>query len=97
MSQKNWYFREIVFEGNGDDVVDNYGLTYHRVHLDETEFCFGNADGLVTTTLGADELPFWGYALLFADLIGDEIAFRYAIVRSGWQYLNAANIWSEHD
>jgi hypothetical protein len=37
--------------------------------LDETEFCFGNVDGPVSKTLGAEELPFWGYALLFADLI----------------------------
>ncbi len=65
--------------------------------MDETEFCFGNVDGPVSKTLGAEELPFWGYALLFADLIEEEIAFRYASVRSGWQYLNAANIWSEHD
>jgi hypothetical protein len=97
VSQKRWYFREIVFERNGDCVVDDYGLTYHRVHLAEQEFCFGGGEGQVADTLGQDKLPFWGYALLFADLIEDHDRFRYAIVRTGWQHLDADNIWSEHD
>jgi hypothetical protein len=42
-------------------------------------------------------LPFWGYALAFADLIEDTDRFRYAVVRSGWQHLNAECKWSEHD
>jgi hypothetical protein len=44
-----------------------------------------------------DNLPFWGYALVFADLIDNTESFRYGIVMSGWQYLNADNIWSERD
>ena len=97
VSQKHWYFREIVFERNGDCVEDVYGLTFHRVHLLDLEFCFGNHDGLVVETLGEVNLPFWAYALLFADLIEDIENFRYAVVRNGWQYLNAEYEWSEHD
>ena len=47
--------------------------------------------------LGDESLPFWGYALLFADLIEDTETFRYAIVRNGWQYLSVEYVWSEHD
>jgi hypothetical protein len=97
VSQKRWYFREIVFEKEEECVVDEYGLTYHRVHLPEQEFCFGKEGEQVVETLGDDNLPFWGYALMFADLIEDTDMFRYAIVRSGWQHLNAAHVWSEHD
>jgi hypothetical protein len=92
-----WHFKEVIFERNEDCVVDDYGLTYHRVNLPPVEFCFGKVDGEVTETLGVENLPFWGYALLFADLIEDTDRFRYAIVRSGWQYLNADYMWSEHD
>jgi hypothetical protein len=97
VSQKHWYFREIVFENNGDFVVDQFGLTYHRVHSPDLEICFRKDNGEVADTLGVDNLPFWGYALIFADLIEDTESFRYGIVRSGWQYLNADNNWSEHD
>jgi hypothetical protein len=97
VSQKRWCFREIVFEEEDDCVVDEHGLTHHRVHLLEQEFCFGLEGGQAGETLGEDNLPFWGYALLFADLIEDTDMFRHAIVRSGWQHLNANNMWSEHD
>jgi hypothetical protein len=93
----HWYFQEIVFERNGDCLVDTAGLTFHRVHLPDHQICFGKVDGQVTKALGDDNLPFWGYALLFADVIDDTDRFRYAIVRSGWQYLNVEYIWSEHD
>jgi hypothetical protein len=55
------------------------------------------SDGEAAETLGVDNLPFWGYALAFADLIEDTDRFRYAVVRSGWQHLNAEYTWSEYD
>ena len=95
--KKNWYFKEIVFESDGDCVVDPYGLTYHRVHSPDLEYNFGAGDIEMEHVLGDESLPFWGYALLFADLIEDTEIFRYAIVRNGWQYLNVEYVWSEHD
>jgi hypothetical protein len=93
----HWCFKEIVFPRNGDCVVDNFGLTFHRVHSPDLQLCFGKIDGEAAETLGEDNLPFWGHALAFADLIEDTDRFCYAVVRSGWQHLNAEHIWSEHD
>ena len=97
VSQNYWYFKEMVFEVEGDIVDDRFGLTYHRVQSSDTESCFGKVDGEIKETVGDDDLTFWGYALMFADLIEDRERFRYAIVSEGWQYLNADNEWSEHD
>ena len=95
--KKNWYFKEIVFETNGDCVVDPLGLTYHRVHSPDLEYNFGAGEEEMDHVLGDDNLPFLGYALLFADLIEDTETFRYAIVRNGWQYLSIEYVWSEHE
>jgi hypothetical protein len=32
VQENHWCFKEIVFPRNGDCVVDNFGLTFHRVH-----------------------------------------------------------------
>jgi hypothetical protein len=98
VSQKFWYFREIDFLCNEDSVDDAYGLTYHRVHQAEQEICFGRVDGDdFEKNLGHLNLPFWDYGVLFPDLIEDTVAFRYAIVRTGWQYLNVKHEWSEYE
>jgi hypothetical protein len=97
VARKRWHFKDVVFETSGDGVVDDLGLTCHRVCSPGIDFCFGKVDGEVEEALGDDKLPFWGHALLFADLIGDSECFRHAIVRSSWQHLNAQNMWSEHD
>ena len=48
-------------------------------------------------TMGDDDLPFWDYALMFADQIEVTNHFRYAIVRSGWEHLDANTRWTSHD
>jgi hypothetical protein len=100
VSRSNWYFREIVFKANGDVVDDPFGLTYHRVHSPNAEICLGNTRGEFDATIqGQGNLPlaFWGYGLMFADQMDPTLGFRYALVKSGWQYLNAEYQWSEHD
>jgi hypothetical protein len=97
MCGKTTYTCDVVFPRNGDCVVDNFGLTFHRVHSPDLQLCFRKIDGEAAETLGVDNLPSWGYALAFADLIEDTDMFRYAVVRSGWQHLNAECTWSEHD
>ncbi len=95
--RKNWHFKEIVFESEGDCVVDPHGLTCHRVHSPDLECNFGAGDIETEHVLGDESLPFWGHALLFADLIEDTESFRCAVVRNGWQHLSADCAWSEHD
>jgi hypothetical protein len=97
VTQKQWNFKEVVFHEDGDFVDDPYGLTYHRVHLAEEEICLGVVDGESTKTLGGQALPFWDYGLIFPDLIEDIVNFRYGVMRSGWQYLDKEQKWSEHE
>ncbi len=96
--QKHWYFKEIVFQKSVESKVDDkYGLTYHTVISPALEPCFGKVGGYINQSLGSDNLPFWDYALMFADLVGTIHQFRYAIVRSGWEHLSVNNEWSTHD
>ena len=97
VSQNRWYLREIRFLEGHDKVVDPFGLTYHRIHSPAHEICFGEVGGVITETIGDDNLQFWDYGLMFADIINDTLEYRYALVRSGWQYLNGNSEWSEHD
>jgi hypothetical protein len=97
VTDKYWYFRQLTF---GDDDVhdDQYGLAYHRVDLlAENEICLGNVDGIISHNLRDYELPFWDYGMILADLITDPVFFRYAILRSNWQYLDKDKRWSEHE
>jgi hypothetical protein len=62
-----------------------------------SEICLGTIQGGLKHTLGDQQLPCWDYGLLFPDVIGDTINYRYGLVKSGWQYLNEKYEWSEHD
>ena len=63
----------------------------------DSEICLGTLKGGLDPSLGDLQIPYWNYGLLFPDEIGDTTNFRYAIVQSGWQYLNEKYEWSEHD
>jgi hypothetical protein len=97
VAQNHWYFREIKFHCDGDEVDDRYGLTYHRVHLVDTEICLGVVHGDFTCHLGEQQLAFWDYGIVLPDLINDVTEYRYGIIRSNWQYLDKDQRWSEHD
>jgi hypothetical protein len=96
VSQKHWYFQEILVI-HGDSVTDMHGMTFHRIKLVEEEVDMGTeAEGL-SKVLGKEQLSFWGYGIMFPDLINDINNYRYSILRSGWQYLDCEHKWSEHE
>jgi hypothetical protein len=97
--QNHWYFREIFILEDDDYIKDPFGFSYHRVFLLDldSEICLGTLRDGLDPSLGDLQKPFWTYGLLFPDVIGDTTNFRYAIVQSGWQYLNQKYQWSEHD
>jgi hypothetical protein len=98
VTQNRWLFREIQFSLDiRDAFVDRHGMTYHRVSLAPEEILLGVVDIGFSNSLGDTGLVFWDYATLLPDTIHDTINYRYSILRSGWQYLDAKHEWSEHD
>ncbi len=97
VAQNHWYFQEIIFHRDGDEVDDKYGLTYHHVHLVDTKICLGVVNGDFTCNLGEQQLAFWDYRIVLPDLINDVMVYRYGIIRSNWQYLDKDHWWNEHD
>ena len=97
-SQNFQYFQEVEFVEDGDSISDPFSLTYHRVSQVESEICFGkDGSDKFKNTLGDYCLPFWDYGILFPDIIHDTGDFRYAIVKTGWQYLDVDQKWSEFE
>jgi len=79
-------------------IDDPFGRTYHQVSNVEQEICFGKVHSdQFKQTLGDECMPFWDYGILFPDIINDCGDFQYAIVKTGWQYLNTNQEWSEFE
>jgi hypothetical protein len=101
VAQNRWYFREILFGNDGNVLNDEYGLAYHHVTLGGNDFCLGVVNGEFTATLGTHNMTFWDYGLLLPDILrldmGGRVGYRYAIVRSNWQYLDETCEWNEFD
>ena len=81
--KKYWFFREILFK-TGDSIVDQNGITFHRIVLDSDNICLGHANCKVKNCLGDTDLQFWDYGTLLSDLINDTVNYRYGILRTGW-------------
>jgi hypothetical protein len=96
VAQKRWYFKEVVFLNNEEVVNDPFGLAYHQIHLPVDEILFGQINGEYTHRLGEFQLPFWDYGLLLPELVTNTRPFRYSLLRSSWQFLDANHQWSEH-
>ena len=94
--KKYWFFREIIFK-TGDSIMDQNGITFHRIVLDSDDICLGHANCKVKNCLGDTELQFWDYGTLLPDLINDTVNYRYGILRTGWQYLDENHVWNEMD
>jgi hypothetical protein len=101
VAQNRWYFSEISF-GNGDGVLDDvYGLTYHHVTLVDNDICFGGGNEEFTTTLGEHHLSFWDYGLVLPEILREDMfqreGYRYAVIRSNWQYVDQTCEWNQFD
>ena len=98
VTQNYWYFRQFTFDHTPDVHNDPFGFTYHRVHLElENEICLGKVKENIQDSLCVLGLPFWDYGMVLADVLTDTINFRYAILRTNWQYLDQDRSWSKHE
>ena len=97
VAQKRWYFQELVFVDDGVVVDDEYGLAYHNAHLSNDEIFLGKVGGVFTKHLAELDLPFWDYGIALPDLLTVAVPYKYALLRSSWQYLDYQHRWSEHD
>jgi hypothetical protein len=102
VSKNHWYFKEISFGDGTDTVDDEYGLAYHLVELGESNIPLGVINEEFTMCLdGNPALPFWDYGLVLPDILRadmeDREGYRYAMVRSNWQYLDMAHVWNEFE
>lgn len=99
--QKRWYFCEILFDGGNSILDDVYGLAYHHVVLAADDICLGSLEDELSPILGIHRLPFWDYGLVLPDILQEGMditpGYRYAIVRSNWQYLDRVFEWNEFD
>jgi hypothetical protein len=94
--QNHWFFCEIVFE-EGTASRDVYGLSYHRIHMSDDEHCLAGDVLDLSTSVGMNDFPFWTYGIMFPDFIRGNSAgaYRYALVRSSWQFLDSQYSWNE--
>jgi hypothetical protein len=101
VSKNQWYFREIMFGDGTGAIDDKYGLAYHRVALGES-IPLGALNEEFSMGLGGNPaLPFWDYGVVLPDILRVDMegaeGYRYAIIRSNWQYLDVTCAWNEFD
>jgi hypothetical protein len=102
VAKNHWYFHEITF-GDGTGIVDDkYGLAYHFVDCGGNKFLLGVHNDQFNTCLeGKPEFPFWDYGLVLPDVLREDMnrraGYRYALIRSNWQYLDRTWQWNEFE
>jgi hypothetical protein len=100
--KNHWYFLEISF-GDGTAVIDDeYGMAYHLAVAPGPPSSLGILHQEFAECLDGDPtLPFWDYGLVLPDILRVDMegqaGYRYAIVRSNWQYLDAMRQWNEFE
>jgi hypothetical protein len=83
-------------------VDDEYGMAYHLAAPVEIPISFGILNQEFTHCLDGDPTyPFWDYGLVLPDILRVDMegrqGYRYALVRSNWQYLDALCEWNEFE
>jgi hypothetical protein len=101
VSRKQWHFHQVSFE-NGTSVLDDkYGLTYHSVELGNTVLLNVDNDEFTTCLDNDPAFPFWDYGLVLPDTLRANMegqpGYRYAMIRSNWQYLDRTCAWNHFE
>jgi hypothetical protein len=102
VSKNAWNFQEISFEKGPDDSLnDDFGLSYHLVAMG-VSLCLGVVNEEFNLCLEGDlAFQFWDYGLLLPETLREKmegrLGYRYAMVRSNWQYLDMNWAWNDFE